>query len=201
LELCTTAVDERAADAVWRGLNLPAGHEVVVLNPGGAFGAAKHWPAEYFAALAKRIVREHGLAVLVNCGPTERATARDITLRANEPRVVSLSDVEKLPIGLTKACIRRSRMLVTTDSGPRFFGIAFRRPVVTLFGPTDPKMTETQYDAETSMSLKLDCQPCMARECPLQHHRCMRELAVDLVYEAVAQRLSSVDASEHVSVA
>jgi lipopolysaccharide heptosyltransferase II len=189
LELATTTADERAADAVWQRLRLPEGESVVVLNSGGAFGGAKHWPAEYFAALARRIVSEHHVQVLVNCGPSERDIARRIVSQAADARVVGLADVEELPIGLTKACIRRSRLLVTTDSGPRFMGVAFGKPVVTLFGPTDPGMTDTHYDRETCLSLSLDCQPCMARECPLRHHRCMRELTVDRVYEAAARCL------------
>jgi heptosyltransferase-2 len=81
-------------------------------------------------------------------------------------------------------------MLVTTDSGPRFFGIAFGKPVVTLFGPTNPAATPTYYEHETSLSLSLDCQPCMERVCPLGHHRCMKELTVDRVYAAVIQQLT-----------
>jgi heptosyltransferase-2 len=80
-------------------------------------------------------------------------------------------------------------MLVTTDSGPRFLGVAFERPVVTLFGPTDARMTATSYDREITLSLGLDCQPCMARTCPLGHHRCMRDLTVDTVHAAVAKLL------------
>jgi heptosyltransferase-2 len=189
LELATTLADEQAADAVWRQLGLPADGSVVVLNPGGAFGVAKHWPTEYFSALARRIVAEHDLRVLVNCGPSERQVAREIVERAADPRVVGLAQVDELPIGLTKAGIRRSRLLVTTDSGPRFVGIAFGKPVVTLFGPTDPRKTDTHYDRETCLSMSLNCQPCMARTCPLGHHRCMRELTVERVYAAVVQQL------------
>jgi heptosyltransferase-2 len=189
LELATTNADEAAADAVWQRLKLPSGNRVVVLNSGGAYGAAKQWPAEHFAALAQRIVDGSEFSVLVNCGPSEREIAREIVARANDRRVVALADEEQLPVGLTKACLKRSRMLVTTDSGPRFFGIAFGRPVVTLFGPTDPIRTATHYEAETCLSLSLDCQPCMARTCPLGHHRCMRDLSVDQVYEVVAKKL------------
>jgi heptosyltransferase-2 len=191
LELATTAADERAADVVWQQLKLPPGDQVVMLNTGGAYGAAKIWPAEYFAELARRIVARRGdhLTVLVNCGPAEREIARDIAAQCGSRRVVSLADCERLPIGLTKACIRRSRMVVSTDSGPRFLGIAFGKPVVTLFGPTDPAATATHYDRETPLSLSLDCQPCMKRACPLVHHRCMRELSVDRVYAAVARHL------------
>ncbi len=81
LELATTPADEQATDAIWRKLRLPAGEEVVVLNSGGAYGAAKHWPAEYFAQLARRIAMQDKLAVLVNCGPGERQIAAEIVPR------------------------------------------------------------------------------------------------------------------------
>jgi heptosyltransferase-2 len=191
MELGTTVADEEAADAVWERLGLPDGDRVVVLNTGGAFGSAKNWPVEHFADLARRIATEFGLSVLVNCGPKERDEARSAVARANHPRVVSLAEEPDLPLGLTKACIRRSRMLVSTDSGPRFFGIAFGKPVVTLFGPTDPRMTVTHYERETILSLALDCQPCMERTCPLVHHRCMRDLSPDMVYQAVKRQLEA----------
>jgi heptosyltransferase-2 len=198
LELATTAADERAADVAWQQLRLPPGNDVVVLNTGAAYGAAKIWPAEHFAKLANQIVNRRGdkLWVLVNCGPAEREIARDIVAMSESPRVVSLANCEQLPIGLSKACIRRSRMVVSTDSGPRFLGIAFGKPVVTLFGPTDPAVTATHYDRETSLSLSLDCQPCMERVCPLIHHRCMRDLTVEHVYAAVERSLE-LSAAEH----
>jgi heptosyltransferase-2 len=191
MELATTAADEAAADGVWQRLGLPAGRNVVVFNTGGAFGSAKNWPAEHFAALAQRIAADWNLSVLVNCGPKERDTAQEIVARAGDPRVVSLAEERDLPIGLTKSCIRRARMLVTTDSGPRYLGIAFERPVVTLFGPTDPRLVETHYERESCLSLALECQPCLERVCPLGHHRCMRDLSVETVYGAAAKYLGA----------
>jgi heptosyltransferase-2 len=189
LELATTAVDEAAADRVWERLGLRS-NDVAVFNTGGAFGAAKDWPAEHFAKLARRLAEERGLHVLINCGPAERESARAIATAAGHPHVVSLADEEKLPIGLTKAAIRRAGLLVTTDSGPRFFGVAFGVPTVTLFGPTSTEFTRTYAEHEVSVSLRLDCQPCMARTCPLAHHRCMRDLSVDRVWGAVDEALN-----------
>jgi heptosyltransferase II len=194
LELATTAADEQAADDVWRRFSLPTGRQVVVLNSGGAYGAAKSWPARHFADLARRIVADPSMYVLINSGPNERGMVREIHSLANHPRVVSLAGLEQVPIGLTKACIKRSRMLVTTDSGPRFFAIAFGKPVVTLYGPTNPAATASEYDDETNITLSLECQPCMARVCPLGHHRCMQELTTDLVYPAVRKQLEATAA-------
>jgi heptosyltransferase-2 len=81
--------------------------------------------------------------------------------------------------------------LVTTDSGPRFFGAAFGRPVVTLFGPTDPARTKLPYERETCLSLALECQPCMKHTCPLVHHKCMRDLTVETVHDAVRRALDA----------
>jgi heptosyltransferase-2 len=80
---------------------------------------------------------------------------------------------------------------VTTDSGPRFFGIAFGRPVISLFGPTNAAWTRTHYDRETCLSHPLACSPCGQRECPLVHHDCMRLLDADRVYRHVLEQLDA----------
>jgi heptosyltransferase-2 len=190
LEMATTAADELAADAVWRRLGWARDAQVAVFNTGGAFGAAKDWPGEHFAALARRLATERDLRVLINCGPKERDAARGIVAAAADPRVASLADEADLPIGLTKAVIRRAALLVTTDSGPRFFGVAFGVPTITLFGPTSTEHTRTFSRYETCISLGLDCQPCMQRACPLGHHRCMRDLSVERVLAAVNHALA-----------
>jgi heptosyltransferase-2 len=184
-ELATTVADEQAGDAAWKRLGLSRDADVAVLNTGSAFGAAKDWPAANFAALARRLADERHMDVVINCGPAEREVARQIAALANHPRVVSLADELELPLGLSKAVIRRARLLVTTDSGPRFFGVAFGVPTVTLFGPTSTEMTRTFAAHETCVSLGLACQPCMARTCPLKHHRCMRDLSVERVWSAI----------------
>lgn len=189
VELFTTSDEERAADVVWRKFNL-AGREVVALNTGGAYGAAKHWPVEHCAELARRLVEQRGAAVLVICGPAEREAARQIAALAGSPHVHTLAD-ERFGIGLSKACIRRSRLLVSTDSGPRHFAAAFDVPAVALFGPTDPRWSINYHPREVRLQHRLDCQPCATRVCPLGHHRCMRDLDVERVLDAATALLDN----------
>ena len=182
MELFTTPRDESAADAVWREADLTRFAKVVCLNPGAAFGSAKHWPADYFATLARDLALKDNCGVLVLCGPAERELARRIAAFSRHPAVHSLADVP-LSIGLTKACVRRADLLVTTDSGPRHFAAAFNRPVITLFGPTHIAWTETHYPLAVHLQEKVDCGPCQLRTCPLDH-RCMSRLTPDKVYRA-----------------
>ena len=188
MELFTTPADEAAADEVCADLGLVRFSEVVGLNNSGAFGAAKLWPTEHFAVLARELVDRRGCGVLVVCGPNERDQAREIVRMAGRPQVVSLADRQP-SLGLTKACVRRLDALVTTDSGPRHFAAAFNVPVVTLFGPTFIEWTETYYPKGINLQRKVPCGPCQLRVCPLDH-RCMTQLSVTQVRAAVEDLLT-----------
>lgn len=189
-ELAVNDSDRAALDGFWSrqlpGLRLKG---VVCLNTGGAFGPAKNWPRESFAELARRIVDDMDRTVLVVCGPAEREEARVIVREAGRAGVVSLSE-EPLGIGLTKSAIRESRLLITTDSGPRHFAQPFGVPVITLYGPTHIAWSDTHYDQAVHLNVPVSCGPCQQRECPLGHHRCMTELTVDRVYAAAKRVLT-----------
>ena len=187
IELATLPRDEEQLTAFWQRHPAVDSENYVCLNTGGAFGAAKDWPVESFTQLARRLATELGQTVLVLCGPSERGIAQQVTVEAAHPRVVSLAD-ESLGIGLTKAAIRRSRLLVTTDSGPRHFAAAFDVPCLTLFGPTHIAWSETFHPQAVHLQLKVDCGPCQQRACPLGHHRCMRDLSVEHVFGEIIRR-------------
>jgi heptosyltransferase II len=190
LELATTPGDESAADRALSQLGLAADERLVCLNTGGAFGPAKDWPAASFAELARRLACETGVAVLVLCGPAERAAAAEIALLADHPRVVSLSE-QPLSLGLSKACVRRAALLITTDSGPRHFAAAFRTPVISLFGPTHIAWTRTYHPHALHLFHPVPCGPCQRPVCPEGHHRCMRELTPDHVMRATLSLLGT----------
>ncbi len=189
LELATTAANEAAADGVWKRLALPPSERVMLMSAGGAFGEAKHWPAEYCVSLALRAADEFGLTTLVLCGPQEREGALAIETAANHPQVRSLAH-EDVSFGTTKAIIRRSRLMVTTDSGPRHIASAFGTPTVVLFGPIDPVVSRNYQRETVELTVDLECRPCGSRSCPLVHHRCMRDLTVDRVLSGVADMLA-----------
>jgi len=201
MELFTTANDELASEAVWESAGFNLYPEVICLNPGAAFGAAKHWPSEHFTTLARELADARGCGILVLCGPAERALSREIAHATRHPGVKSLTDLTApngagppLSLGLSKALVRRCHMLVTTDSGPRHFAAAFNRPVITLFGPTHIAWTETYYPFAVHLQKQVECGPCQRRVCPEGHHRCMRELLPAEVFAAV-QRLRPMRAA------
>ncbi|MFC1758816.1 lipopolysaccharide heptosyltransferase II [Planctomycetota bacterium] len=189
IELRSTQESDSEVRGIWNTLDL-SGRRVIAFNTGGAYGAAKSWPAEHFSDLAKRFVAEGNTSVIIACGPAERESADLIQKLSGTRHIHSLSRWPS-SIGLTKAVIKHSDMLVTTDSGPRFFGTAFSVPTITLFGSTDPQWSQTGHPLEVNMNIDVDCGPCSKRVCPLKHHRCMQDLTPEHVF-ARAQRILSL---------
>ena len=192
MQLSTLPRDDQLAEQVWSTLKLDSKRFTVLFNTGGAKGAAKDWPTEYFIQLAQHIISTYDASILVLCGPQERATAENIERAVGDPRVTSMADPRVLSfvndqsgLGVAKALVRRSDLMVTTDSGPRHFAHAFDVPVITLYGPNDPRWTEPYHPRSLHLIEDVPCGPCARRTCPLAHHRCMRELAVDRVSSAV----------------
>jgi heptosyltransferase-2 len=194
MALAVLPKDRETLDAFWSSYPSQWRQGVVCLNTGGAFGPAKNWPKEYFAELARRITDQLDRTVLVVCGPAERDDARWIAAQAKRATVLSLADAP-LSVGLTKAAIAEADILVTTDSGPRHFAAALGIPSVVLFGPTHPAWSDTRDPRTISLQLPVDCGPCQQPKCPYAHHRCMRELTVDVVFHAVHRALREFPAS------
>ncbi|MBY0585690.1 lipopolysaccharide heptosyltransferase II [bacterium] len=189
MELFLSTVDIARRDRLYQKFGMTDHRPLVTIHPGAAFGPAKHWPTESFAELARRLVDERQAHVIILCGPAERELARAIELASERSRSVHSLAHEDVSIGLSKAIVAQSHLLVSTDSGPRHFGPAFGIPVVSLFGPTRIEWTETYSIDEIHLQKVVPCGPCQKRVCPQGHHRCMRELSVDEVYRAVLMQL------------
>ena len=170
MRLFTTPADEFAADTVWRSTGLNKCKTVVALNPAPPSARRSIGPS---MRGARSLGNSHLAApAWSSCAGRVSATwLGRLSSAAGGERVWSLSDA-RLSIGLTKACIRRSHLLVTTDSGPRHFAAAFDKPVVTLFGPTHIAWTETYHEKAVHLQKAVPCGPCQKRVCPLDH-RCM----------------------------
>lgn len=138
LELGVSPVQESRGRAVLERGGLTAGEAYAILNPGGN-NPAKRWPIERFADLADHLARRHGLRVLLNGSPGERDLIEQIAGRCQAPPV-RLPDLG-MTLGSLKAVIRGARLMVTNDTGPRHIAAAFGVPLVSLFGPTDPRWT------------------------------------------------------------
>lgn len=154
-------IEAGAADATARRFGLPA--SFAVFCPGAEYGPAKRWPG--FAELAGRL----RLPVVLLGSGKDRDACAGITGR-NLAGETTLDEAIEL--------IACAEFVVTNDSGLMHVAAAVRTPQVALFGSSSPRHTPPLADNARVIWLGLECSPCFARECPLGHLRCLREISV-----------------------
>lgn len=156
---------------------------LVGLNPGAAFGASKCWPPEYFAQVARMFREGLDAKVVIFSGPGEEDIAQAIVDAAQTDLIDLRVDLE-----LLKPLVQRCDLMITNDTGPRQYAVAFDVPIVVIMGPIDPRLTNSNLDTTIIVRKDLDCSPCHKKVCPKQHE-CMREIAPTEVFEAAQSLL------------
>ena len=174
-----------AADALLRNAGWNGTTPLAAIAPGAAYGSAKRWPPESFAALADELTGD-GIRVVIVGSAADRPVAAEVLRAGKRAGVLDLTGATDLAslAGVFTHC----RCLVTNDSGAMHLAAAVGTPVTAVFGPTDDRATSLRGDAHRSIVGEAWCRPCMLRECPIDHH-CMRSIAAADVAAAARRSL------------
>ena len=121
-------------------------------------------------------------------GEEDRAAGAEIA-GASAARCLDLTG--KLTLPEMVEWLRLSALMITNDTGPMHVAAALGRPVVALFGPTEPRRTGPYGQLAHVLQHPLPCVPCMKSRCSWhQRFECLRGLAPETVARAVSQRLA-----------
>jgi heptosyltransferase-2 len=159
--------------------------KILGINPGASYGSAKRWYPQEFAKVASELSAEYDIVIFG--GPSEIDIAGDIEQALIDSSVKNYKNLAgNTTITELINKISSLDLFITGDSGPMHIAAAFQIPTVAIFGPTKDKET-SQWMNKKSIIVKknLNCQPCMKRTCPLQHHDCMNLIKAIDVLKAV----------------
>jgi len=161
--------------------------EIVIMAP-GTIWETKQWGSEKFAQVAAHFLSK-GLAVILIGSQRERVVCEEVA--ALSPGAIDLAG--RTALSELAALIRRSAISVTNDSGPMHLAVALDRPVVSIFGPTDPVWIGPYRRANAVLHADLECSPCYLRR--LKHcrhgHACMHNVSAPAVIERAERILSA----------
>lgn len=158
---------------------------MIGLNPGAAYGSAKRWLPEHFAAVVDRLADQFQGQILIIGGPKERALSESIQKDMRHQAIVMTG---KTTVREMMALISQCDLFISNDSGPMHIASALRIPQVAIFGPTNAKATYARGAFDVMLQKDVDCAPCRHRICPTDH-RCMKGVTVDAVYEAAVKQI------------
>lgn len=158
-----------AADAevarIFGEAELDAGAPVVGLHLGAAFGSSKLWPPEAFGRLARELTAGGLSPVLL--GTAEDADTAVEVERAAGMSLASLVGRDRP--ALLARLLARLRCLVSGDTGVAHLAAAVGVATVTLFGPTDRRLTAPRGRGARALDRPVPCAPCFLPACPIDH--------------------------------
>ncbi|MDD9890080.1 MAG: lipopolysaccharide heptosyltransferase II [Gammaproteobacteria bacterium] len=164
---------------------------VIGLNPGASFGSSKCWPAEHFGSLTELLYEKYRCKFLLLAGPGEEDIAAAI-VAASAVNIINTAG-DKIDLAALKPLVKRCNLLVTNDTGPRHYAVAFNVPHIVLMGPTNPAYTQSNLEHSVVLQKDLPCIPCHKKSCPLGHHACMRELMPGAVFNSCVAKLAETN--------
>lgn len=191
----TPATRTAAGDALARaGVDLS--RPLAVFAPGAAYGHAKRWLPERAAEVAARLVAERGMSAVLTGAPGDRDAGRAIEswLQAHAPAESrSVVNLIGAPGGVRALIgqLAHAAVVVANDSGASHIAAALGVPTLTIFGPTDERVSSPVGPAGPGAAIAHDvfCRPCMLRDCPIDH-RCMTRITADTVFARAAELVS-----------
>ena len=160
-----SAAAEAEIDRLLAEGGLEIGGPLVGLHLGAAFGSSKLWPAESYGRLA-RLLTADGLRPVLLGTSDDAATAAAVG-RAAEMDVASLVGRDRP--ALLPRLLSRLRCLVSGDTGIAHLAAAVGVATVTLFGPSDRRLTAPRGPAARVLDREAPCAPCFRPTCPIDH--------------------------------
>ena len=184
--LCFSNGTRKQVNKLYQEWGIDLKKPLVSIFPGASFGSSKCWPPENFARVGDALIEKYGVQIVIIPGPGEEEIALCIESYMHHRPVNFVKEI--ISLEFLKAIISDSALVITNDTGPRHFAVAFDRPVVVIMGPTDPRYTDYNLNKTKILREDVQCSPCHLKVCPTDH-RCMRNISPDRVIEACKEVL------------
>jgi len=187
------------AEAAAHAAELLAQHGAVdrpllLISPGTVWDT-KRWRTDGFAEVARHFSSQGWSVAAIGSG-NDCSVCNELVNMC--PAVLNLCGQTK--ISELAALTQRADLCITNDSGPMHLAVALQRPVVSIFGPTDPLWIGPYGRPHAVVRLNLPCSPCYLRsirQCP-HGHACMRDIEARDVIERANEVLK--DSSRSIAV-
>jgi len=186
-EVCARPADVRRAQALFERGGITPERPLLAVAPGARW-PSKQWPPEFFAAVLDDVatrVPEAECWLLGSADDGAVAAAVADACCVCEPCNLA----GKTDLGTLAELLRRSKVLLTNDSGPMHLAALLGVPVVALFGPTDPRLTGPFGQGHRVFRGECDRRPCLARQCPLGEQVCQQTIAPREVASGIVEKL------------
>ncbi len=195
------AADAARVDGLLQAHGIDPLGTFAVLNPNaGELNFERRWPQPSFGELARRLMREDRLRVVLIGSAGERAYTERVVEAARDPELPGpLNLAGDLSTAELASLLSRCAVFVSNDSGPMHLAAALGTPTVGLFGPETPLMYGPLGSRVRALYRPPICSPCInvhdnkVASCIWGFPQCLVSLAVEEVHAAAQAFLRGED--------
>jgi lipopolysaccharide heptosyltransferase II len=174
------------AAAVQRKWPTP-GARWITLQPGARW-QTKRWPTEHFVELVRLLSKKFPDVRFAILGENNDQPLGKLIAGACPERSLNLCGQTSLPEMVE--WLRLSELMITNDTGPMHVAAALRKPVLALFGPTEPRRTGPYGQLQNVLRIDLPCSPCFKSNCTYEKpNECLKAISPVTVYELARNKL------------
>jgi heptosyltransferase-2 len=155
-----------------------------IVDPGSAYGAAKEWQIEKYAAIVDFLAVEKKLPVIL-LGSSSAQRISDSIKKAAHRKPHQLTG--KLTLRQAIHVISKSSFYLSPDTGGMHIAAALGIPQVAIFGSSTPLWTRPLNKKSRVVYLGLECSPCFQRRCPLNTHACLADISPEDVMAQIEE--------------
>lgn len=205
LEFPLSEPDLSFAKDYLKNINISENDFVIGFHPGCATlknHINRRWEPGKFASLAKLLIEKDNARILIFGGPEEDALKENISAQINSPHAFVIKTKN---LTASAAVMKRCDIFVTNDSSLMHIASALSLKVAAIIGPTNRFFIHPWKTDYRIVSLNLSCSPCFFYSPrPLKCYRddvlfkCIKEIDVDLVYEAVKELPNKVNEEQNI---
>lgn len=173
-----TVSDERRGEArkILEENGVDLARKTVALGVGSTNSRAKRWQAESYAKLNDLLQNELNANVLLIGAKDEIEISEEVFAKSEKKPIILTG---KTNLAEAVAVLSEIDLLVSNDMGLAHIAPAVGTKTIVIFGPTNEKTT--QPIGSEIIRKKVDCAPCMLRDCPIDH-RCLTRISAEEVF-------------------
>jgi heptosyltransferase-2 len=157
---------------------------LVALAAAAAYGPAKEWPAERYAALVDLLAERCGAECVMVGGPAEREKCERVAAASSAKALVAAGETN---VGELLALLSICDAFAGNDSGAMHVAGALGIPTVGIFGSTDAERTGPLGPRTRVVRHPIECSPCLERTCRFGHYDCLNRIGAEEVVTALRE--------------
>lgn len=162
--------------------------EIILLNPNASdIIPVRRWPLDNYIELAKMLINNDGVYVVITGTEAERREADIIRDAVNSERCINFSGKTTFPELMALYSI--SNILITNDSGPAHFSVLIDIKTFVFYGPETPRLYGPLSENSHVFYSDYACSPCVSafnhRKSACTDNKCLKSISVEEVYSFI----------------